>query len=87
MRHLEKIKIVDKTFPGAKVLKKNWEITCKSVNLLVGDQGCGKSTLLKLLQKNHSDIELTLSKRTKKEGVSSFYFAQKRNLRSRPVAL
>lgn len=74
MKHLERIKIVEKTFPGSEVLKKNWVINCESVNLLVGNQGCGKSTLLKLLQKNHSDLELTLASRTIEKGVSSFYF-------------
>lgn len=73
MIHIEKIKVVDKTYPS-NVLKKGFVINCESVNLLVGDQGCGKSTLLELLQKNHKDLELTLSKNTIENGVNSFYF-------------
>ena len=74
MIYLEKIKIVDQTYPGTKALKKNFEITCSSVNLLVGNQGCGKSTLLKLLQQNHKDLQLVLSNHAKEKGVGSFYF-------------
>lgn len=74
MIHIEKIKIVDKVYPGSQVLKKNFEISCSDVNLLVGDQGCGKSTLLSLLQQSHSDIKLTLSENVKNNGVNSFYF-------------
>lgn len=73
MIHIEKIKVVDKTYPS-NVLKKGFEINCSSVNLFVGNQGCGKSTLLKLLQQNHKDIELKLSDNVLKNGVSSFYF-------------
>ena len=74
MIHIEKIKIVDKTYPGSQVLKKNITIECQHVNLLVGNQGCGKSTLLSMLQQNHADLELKLSDHALKIGVSSFYF-------------
>lgn len=73
MIHIEKIKVVANTYPS-NVLKKNFEINCYDVNLLVGNQGCGKSTLLKLLQQNHKDIKLTLSENVIKNGVNSFYF-------------
>lgn len=42
MIHVEKIKIVNKTFPSSHVFRKNFEIVCADVNLLVGKQGCGK---------------------------------------------
>ncbi len=74
MIYLEEIKVIDKTYPGAHVLKKSFSIQCSEVNLFVGDQGCGKSTLLKLLQQNHSDIKIKLSESAIKNGVSSFYF-------------
>lgn len=71
MIYIEKIKIIDDTYPGAEVLKQNFEITCSDVNLFVGDQGTGKSTMLKLLQQNHSDIELKFSF---KGEIESYYF-------------
>jgi len=71
---IELIKIKNNSFPGSQVLKKNFEIECSAVNLLVGNQGCGKSTMLTLLQKNHSDLELKLSEDCLKNGVDSFYF-------------
>ena len=74
MIHVEKIKVVNKTYPGTKVLKKNFEITCSDVNLFVGNQGCGKSTYLNLLQQNHSDLKIKLSENVLKNGVKSFYF-------------
>ena len=74
MIYIEKINIVDNTYPGAHVLKENLEIVCSDVNLLVGEQGCGKSTLLQLLQRQHSDIKLTMSDHTIKNGVNSFFF-------------
>ena len=74
MIYIEKINIVGNSYPGSHILNKNFEIVCSEINLLVGDQGCGKSTLLSLLQKNHSDIKLQLSKHTMKSGVDSFYF-------------
>lgn len=73
MIHVEKIKIVKNTYPS-NILKKDLEINCSSINLFVGEQGCGKSTLLQLLQKNHEDIELSLSDFVIKEGVDTFYF-------------
>ena len=82
MIYLEKIKVIGQSYPGSKALKKNFQIECSDVNLLVGNQGCGKSTLLKLLQQNHKDIKLTLSDVAKTKGVSSFYFdAEKDNPR------
>lgn len=74
MIYIEKIKFKDATYPGAHIFKKDLEIKCASINLLVGDQGCGKSTLLKLLRDNHSDIELSLTPDTLTKGVDSFYF-------------
>ncbi len=74
MIYIEKIKIVNNTFPGSAVFKENTELICSDVNLLVGDQGCGKSTLLQLLQKNHSDIELKLSDYVIQNGCESYYF-------------
>lgn len=71
--YIEKIKITDKTYPS-NIFKKGYEIKCSNVNLLVGNQGCGKSTLLKLIQQNHSDIELTLSEEIIMKGVPTFYF-------------
>ena len=83
MKHIEKIKIVNKTWAGTDVLKKGLEIECGSVNLLVGNQGCGKSTMLNLLQKAHSDLELTFSDYVKINGVNSFYFdSEKMNPRT-----
>lgn len=79
MIHLEKIKVVNNTYPGSHVLSKDFEIQCQSVNLFVGDQGCGKSTYLQLLQKNHSDIVVTLSEYVKKNGVNTFYFDSERD--------
>jgi predicted ATPase len=72
--YIEKIKIVGKSYPGSKVLKKGFEINCADVNLFVGDQGCGKSTLLQLIQKQHSDIAVTPSKTIPKNGINTFYF-------------
>lgn len=74
MIFIENIKIKDKTYVGSHVLDKKFKIKCSDVNLLVGNQGCGKSTLLKLLQENHSDIEIKLSKNIPSGGVSTFYF-------------
>lgn len=74
MIYLEKIKIVNKTYPGSKVLKQNMEIICDDINLFVGDQGCGKSTMLQLLQKKHSDVELTISDFTKTSGIKTYFF-------------
>lgn len=74
MIYLEKIKIINDTYPGSHVLDKNFLIECSEVNILVGNQGCGKSTLLNLIQKNHSDIEVTLSESTKLNGVNTFFF-------------
>lgn len=73
MIHIEKIKVVDKTYPS-NVLDIGFEIPCSSVNLLVGNQGCGKSTLLKMLSKNHKDIDLQLTENVLKNGINSFYF-------------
>lgn len=61
-------------FSGSHVLRKDFEISCSDINLFVGNQGCGKSTLLQLLQKNHKDIEVSLSDYVKKNGVKTFYF-------------
>ncbi len=74
MIHVEKIKIKGNTYPGSKVLKKDFEIECDNINLFVGNQGCGKSTLLNLLQQSHKDIEITLSENVIKNGVNTFYF-------------
>ena len=74
MIYLEKIKIVSKTYPGSHVLKTGFEFNCSDVNIFVGNQGCGKSTILDLIQKNHKDIEVTLSENTIKNGVNTFYF-------------
>lgn len=74
MIFLEKIKIMNQTYPGSHVLDMDFEINCLDVNVFVGAQGCGKSTLLTLLQRNHSDIKITLSKEAMKNGVQSFYF-------------
>lgn len=71
--HVEKIKIIDNTYPS-NVLQKGLEFECDAVNLLVGNQGCGKSTLLKLLHQNHKDVEITLSEEVIKKGISTFYF-------------
>lgn len=73
MIHIEKIKVVGKTYPS-NVLKKGFQIDCSDVNLFVGNQGCGKSTLLELLQKSHKDIEIKLSENVLQNGVDSFYF-------------
>lgn len=74
MIYLEKIKVVDNTYPGSQVLKQGFEINCSDVNLFVGEQGCGKSTILNLIQKNHSDIQVTISDYTIKKGVKTFFF-------------
>jgi len=74
MIYLEKIKIVGISYPGSTALKQGYEIICSDVNLFVGNQGCGKSTLLNLIQKNHSDIKVTLSEEAIKNGVSTFFF-------------
>lgn len=74
MIYIEKIKVKNNTYPGSHVLKQGYEITCTEVNLFVGDQGCGKSTMLNLLQKNHADLEITLSDYVLKNGVKSFFF-------------
>jgi predicted ATPase len=74
MIYLEKIKIVDATFPGTDALKQGFEFECSDINLFVGNQGCGKSTLLHLIQKNHPDIEVILSDYTIKNGVKSLFF-------------
>ena len=74
MIYLEKIKIVNNTYAGSHVLRNGFEINCSDVNIFVGEQGCGKSTILNLIQKNHPDIELTLSDYTIKNGVNTFFF-------------
>lgn len=74
MIYLEKIEILNNTYPGSHTLEKGFTITCKDVNLLVGDQGCGKSTLLKLIQKNHTDIKIKLNRCTIKNKVDTYYF-------------
>lgn len=74
MQYLKRITIKDNTYPGAHVLKKGFEFECSDINLFVGDQGCGKSTLLKLIQENHSDINLTMSEDVIKHGVNTYYF-------------
>jgi predicted ATPase len=74
MKHVEKIKIVNKTYSGTHVLKKGFEINCESINLFVGNQGCGKSTMLDLLQKAHSDLDLTFSDNVRLNGIKTFYF-------------
>lgn len=74
MQYIEKIKIVDQTYPGSHALKKGFEFDCDSVNLFVGEQGCGKSTLLNLIQKNHKDVKLHFSDYTIKNKVDSFFF-------------
>lgn len=74
MIYIKNIEIIDNTYPGSDVLKKNFKIDCKDVNLLVGDQGCGKSTLLNLIQKNHSDIKIDLTEYVIKHGIKSFFF-------------
>lgn len=76
MVYLEKIKIVNNEYPGSQVFKKNFEIICEDVNLLVGNQGCGKSTLLNLIKDQHSDIEISISDYTNsiKNGVNVYYF-------------
>jgi len=74
MIYIEKIKIIGNSYPGSHVLNKNFIINCSDVNLFVGDQGCGKSTLLNLIQKNHFDIEVTLSYFVLKNGVETFFF-------------
>jgi predicted ATPase len=73
MIYVEKIKIVNKTYPG-NVIRKNFTFECEDVNLIVGNQGCGKSTFLKMMQQNHKDLELTLSDFTIQHGVSTNYF-------------
>lgn len=88
MVFLEKIKIINQTYPGSHVLKVGFEIDCSDVNIFVGEQGCGKSTLLNLLQKNHSDIEIQLSESVIKNGVKSFYFdSEKDNPRTKDPQL
>ena len=79
MLYIEKIKIVDKGYPGSEVLKQGFEIICSEVNLFVGNQGCGKSTLLTLMQQNHSDIKLQLTKQASTTGVTSLYFDSEKN--------
>lgn len=73
MIHVEKIEIINNTYPS-NVLKKNFVVKCESVNLFVGNQGCGKSTLLNLLRLNHSDIALKLTENALLNGVDTFYF-------------
>lgn len=88
MIYLEKIKIVNDTYPGSTALQKNFKINCSDVNLFVGNQGCGKSTLLNLIQKNHPDIQITLSEFTEKHGVDSFFFdSEKDNPRIKDPSL
>jgi len=70
---------VGQDFPGSQVLNPNFEISCSEINLFVGNQGCGKSTILQLLQKNHKDIEITLSDYVKKNGATTFYFDSERD--------
>lgn len=78
MIHVEKIKIVNNSYPSNEI-EEGFEIICSDVNLLVGNQGCGKSTLLKLMQLNHDDIELTLSEYVLTVGVDTFYFDTERD--------
>jgi predicted ATPase len=81
MIYIEKIKIIGDTYPGSIVLNKDFIINCSDVNLFVGNQGCGKSTILNLLQKNHSDIQITLSKLVKNDVNSFFFDSEKDNPR------
>lgn len=74
MVYIEKIKLVNKTYPGTKVLDKDFQIDCSDVNLFVGNQGCGKSTLLELIQKNHKDIELKFCESINLKELRTFYF-------------
>lgn len=74
MIYIEQIMVVNRTYPGTDVLSNRFKIKCSDVNLFVGNQGCGKSTMLDLLQKNHSDLHLTLSESVLKNGVNHFYF-------------
>lgn len=88
MRHIEKLKIVNQTYPGTSVLKLNTEFELESINLLVGNQGCGKSTILKLLSINHKDIKLSLNENTIKNGIKTFYFdSEKDNPRTKDPIL
>jgi predicted ATPase len=88
MLHIEKIKLINKTYPGTNALSKKFEITCSDVNLFVGNQGTGKSTMLKLLQQNHSDIKLTLGEHLKTSSISSFYFdTEKDNPRMKDIQM
>jgi ABC-type sugar transport system ATPase subunit len=77
MIYVEEIKVVGKTYPSSKVLKKNFKIKCSSVNLFVGNQGCGKSTMLNLLQQSHKDLEITLSDYVKKHGLKLMIYKNK----------
>lgn len=79
MIYIEKLKIVNHTYPCSKVFDLNYEIVCGEVNLFVGNQGVGKSTILTLLQQNHKDLEITLSEITKSKGVESYYFDSEKN--------
>lgn len=74
MIYLEKITIKDNTYAGSQVLEKEFEMQLSDVNLFVGNQGTGKSTLLKLIQKNHSDIQVQVSEFVKKYGVNTYFF-------------
>ena len=52
MTHIEKITIVNCTYPGSQVLKINSEYELEAINLLVGQQGCGKLIEFKKVIKN-----------------------------------
>ena len=73
MTHITKIKVINQTYVSNS-LPIGFEFECGDVNLLVGNQGCGKSTMLNLIQKNHADVEISLTDDVYKNGVDSFYF-------------
>lgn len=88
MIYVEKIKIVEQSFPGSHVLDKDFTIECEDINLFVGDQGCGKSTMLQLMQQNHDDIKLKMSDFVIKNGVNTFFFdSEKDNPRTKDPQL
>ena len=73
MIYLKSLKVIGHSFPGSHVLPYK-EFHFGDVNLFTGNQGCGKSTMLQLIQKNHSDIKVTLTDECLKRGVDTFYF-------------
>ncbi len=88
MIYVEKIKVVEQSFPGSHVLDMDFVIECVDVNLFVGDQGCGKSTMLQLMQQNHDDIKLKMSDFVIKNGVDTFFFdSEKDNPRTKDPQL